>query len=367
MKSSLLEDASDHISEEAIANSAASLVPADTILVVARSGILAHSLPVARVGRPLAFNQDIKAILPDKEKVDPEYLYWFIRGNEPALITRGVKKGATVHSLQSGAIENLMVPLPPHHEQRRIVDLLSRAEGIVRLRREAQKKARAIIPALFLDMFGDPATNPKGWPTVTVGDLVYAAQDGPHVSPSYADAGIPFLSTRHIRPGQILFDDLKFLAQEEAEKQWKKCKPQRGDVLYTKGGTTGLAAAIDFDAEIAVWVHVAVLKTDHSKVFPLWLESMLNSDFCYRQSQELTHGIANRDLGLKRMVKIEAYLPPKEEQLRFVELALRFRAMQEQQASGTSKAEATFNSLLARVFSENGRETAQPLKEVAVA
>lgn len=350
MKSSVLEDATDHISEEAVASSATTVVPEGSTLVVVRSGILVHSVPIAQTKRPLAFNQDIKALIPISSAIDRDYLFWFMRGSEQFLLARGVKKGATVHSLQSGAVENLVVPLPPLDEQRRIVDLLSRAEGIVRLRREAQRKAAEIIPALFLDMFGDPATNPKAWPVVTVGDLIHSAQDGPHVSPIYADSGIPFLSTRHVKPGQILFEDLKFLTREEAAKQWKKCKPQRGDVLYTKGGTTGLAAAIDFDTEIAVWVHVAVLKTDHSKVHPLWLESMLNTDFCYRQSQELTHGIANRDLGLKRMVRISAYLPPKAEQQRFVEFALRIRAVREQQASAVGKAEATFKALLARVF-----------------
>jgi type I restriction enzyme S subunit len=54
------------------------------------------------------------------------------------------------------------LPVPPLAEQRRLVDLLSRSEGIVRLRREAEKKAAELIPALFLDLFGDPATNPKG-------------------------------------------------------------------------------------------------------------------------------------------------------------------------------------------------------------
>ena len=62
--------------------------------------------------------------------------------------------------------------VPPLPEQRRIVDLLSRAEGIVRLRREAEKKAAELIPALFLDMFGDPATNPKGWPVESLGKHV---------------------------------------------------------------------------------------------------------------------------------------------------------------------------------------------------
>lgn len=64
------------------------------------------------------------------------------------------------------------VPLPPLDEQRRIVDLLERAAGIRRLREQALAKARAIVPALFLDMFGDPASNPKGWPVVTLGNAI---------------------------------------------------------------------------------------------------------------------------------------------------------------------------------------------------
>lgn len=74
MKSSFLCDATDHVSAHAIDNSSASIVPENSILIVVRSGILAHSLPVARVGKPLTFNQDIKAVIPNQEKIDPEYL-----------------------------------------------------------------------------------------------------------------------------------------------------------------------------------------------------------------------------------------------------------------------------------------------------
>ena len=63
-------------------------------------------------------------------------------------------------------IFSLELVLPSLTEQRRIVDLLSRANGIVRLRRDAQKKAAELIPAIFVEIFGDPRWNPKGWPTL---------------------------------------------------------------------------------------------------------------------------------------------------------------------------------------------------------
>lgn len=171
MKLSFIIDTTDHVSGLAVENSAASVVLPGSILTVVRSGILAHSFPIAQIGRPLTFNQDIKAVIPFDESVSEDYVYWFLRSCENEVVSRGVKKGATVHSVQSGFIENLMVPLRSEAEQRRIVDLLSRAEGVVRLRREAQKKTSELIPAIFLEMFGDPSTNPKGWKVTTFGDV----------------------------------------------------------------------------------------------------------------------------------------------------------------------------------------------------
>jgi type I restriction enzyme S subunit len=121
---------------------------------------------------------------------------------------------------------------------------------------------------------------------------------------------VPFLSTRHVWAGQVSWDDLKYISEEDAQVHWRKCKPEPGDVLYTKGGTTGLAARVTSALPFAIWVHIALLKTDHEKDTPSWLEAMLNSGYCHLQSQALTRGIANRDLGLTRMVNIAMYHPP---------------------------------------------------------
>ena len=107
---------------------------------------------------------------------------------------------------------------------------------------------------------------------------------------------------------------------------------------------------VDFDEDVAVWVHVALLKTNHALVESMWLECMLNSTYCYRQSQELTHGIANRDLGLKRMVNIDMYLPQRELQINFAQRVREVKSIITQQSAATAKAQATFDALLAQSF-----------------
>ncbi|MFI5113476.1 MAG: restriction endonuclease subunit S [Terriglobales bacterium] len=167
-----LREPQDLISDEALSASAACLVPAGTVLAVVRSGVLAHSFPVALARQPLSFNQDIKALIPDQQRILPQFLHLFLRAAEKEIVHRGVKRGATVHSMQAGFLESMLVRLPHLDEQRRIVEILDRAASVRRLRCQAQDTAGQLIPALFNKMFGDPATNPMGWPVVAMRALL---------------------------------------------------------------------------------------------------------------------------------------------------------------------------------------------------
>jgi type I restriction enzyme M protein len=149
MKETYLFDAIDHISEAAIKNSATKTVPENTILVVNRSGILAHSFPVALARREVAFNQDINAIVCDLGKLNPEYLLNYLLSSEKIIVSTGVKRGGTVHSLYSNFLSELSIPVPPLDVQNSIVASIENERQIVDANRELiriyeQKIQRAI-------------------------------------------------------------------------------------------------------------------------------------------------------------------------------------------------------------------------------
>jgi type I restriction enzyme S subunit len=154
---------------------------------------------------------------------------------------------------------------------------------------------------------------PDTWAWSNLGQLSWSVKDGPHYSPQYSETGIPFITGGNIRPEGIDFSTAKHVTPELHAELSKRCKPEYGDLLYTKGGTTGIARVNTETREFDVWVHVAVLKLVNL-IERFYLQHVLNSPFCHRQSQRYTHGVGNQDLGLTRMIWITVPIPPLEEQ-----------------------------------------------------
>jgi len=144
IKSFDLTVSQDRISESAIQDSATRLIESGTILVVGRSGVLAHTLPVGIVRQPSTFNQDIKAIVPNAS-YDSEFVALCIKAKQEYVLKDGVKRGPTVHSLLAYFIENLEIPQLPIKKQRQIATRLkAQLAEVDKARQAAETQLREI-------------------------------------------------------------------------------------------------------------------------------------------------------------------------------------------------------------------------------
>lgn len=123
MKVRVIRDTADHVSEAGVRASSTRVVPANSVLMVTRSGILRHSLPVAITGRPVALNQDLKALQPLPD-VDAGFVAYWIEASQDVLLSFWRKEGTTVESLETDLIRETPLPLPPHGQQRAIASFL---------------------------------------------------------------------------------------------------------------------------------------------------------------------------------------------------------------------------------------------------
>jgi restriction endonuclease S subunit len=155
--SPIVTSARSHITSEAIQNSATNRVPAGTVLLVTRTSVG----KVAIAGIDLCFSQDITALIPDSQKFDVTYLVHFLRTRQPYF--ERLSRGATIKGVTREVVENLEIPLPSLPEQRRIAAILDKADAIHRKRQRAMARMNDFLHSMFLEMFGDPVTNPKAW------------------------------------------------------------------------------------------------------------------------------------------------------------------------------------------------------------
>ena len=236
---------------------------------------------------------------------------------------------------------------------KKAVETLEKVSEIIALRKRELSSLDDLIKARFVEMFGDPATNPMRWSETTIGDECFYIKDGPHKSlPDIGkeNGGHPFISVRNIVNGYIDFSTARYISDEDYANAIKKCHPEKGDMLYSKGGTTGIAKLIDIDEEFANWVHVAVLKFDKSKLNGIFFENMLNGDYCFEQSQRLTKGIANRDLVLSAMAQIKMYRPPMEIQKQFADFVNQVDKSKVAIQKALDKTQMLFDSLMQEYF-----------------
>ena len=112
MKRDLITDAQDHITQDAVDNSATNLVKPGSVLVVVRSGILIHTLPVAIADREVALNQDLKAVLP-RDGVSSRYLALALKAFERDILHTCAKSGTTVQNLEIPVFLRFKIPDSP--------------------------------------------------------------------------------------------------------------------------------------------------------------------------------------------------------------------------------------------------------------
>jgi type I restriction enzyme S subunit len=157
MRTLLLEDSEDHVTKDAIAQSAANLIPPQSILLVFRSGILAHSVPVGITTRSVAFNQDLKALIPSHDNLSPWFaLGWCLAAKQ--LLLSCVKKGATVHSIDNSKFQALEFIIPPTALQSTFEKNFKEIIAIEDIRHSAQEKLERLFATLLHRAFSGDLT-----------------------------------------------------------------------------------------------------------------------------------------------------------------------------------------------------------------
>jgi type I restriction enzyme S subunit len=294
-------------------------------------------------------------VLRPTSRILSEYVFHFIRRTSfRATCKANFTGSAGQQRVPKSFLEKVAIPLPPLNEQRRIVGLLDRAAEIRRRADAARAKARAIIPALFLDTFGDPATNPKGWPVQSLNEI---ADIGSGLTKGRKFNGTPTEPTPYLRVANVQADrlDLTEIKMIDATDDDRvRCRLLPGDLLMTEGGD------LDKLGRCAMWRGEIDLCLHQNHIFRVRMGFSVIPDYsrAFMQS-EAARGyflrVAKRTTGIASINKTQlgqlpVWVPPLHLQTAFAEQASRLDSLARHLDAAAAKAEAMAAGLSAEVF-----------------
>ena len=284
-------------------------------------------------------------VKPIKDSSD--YIEYCLRHIKP----NSLVKDEAYPSISLQDISNLKIPLPSLEEQIKISKQLYICTQIINKHKKQLERYDTLIKSRFIEMFGDPVSNPMGWEVKKLGNICTKISDGVHAKPEYTSTGKPFISVVNINSGKLLFDDCKYVSEEAYEKMIKSTHPEKGDVLYTKvGATYGIPALVDTDKDFCLYVSVALLKPKSEIVNSQFLTISMAQPYIKNQADKRIKGIGVPDLHLNQIREFDILLPPLELQNQFKDFVQQIDKSKFAVQKALEKTETLYKSLMQRYF-----------------
>jgi type I restriction enzyme S subunit len=297
---------------------------------------------------------DIYVLICNPEAILPDYVAYYLRSSAVVRRLTELVGGAHLPRVNEKNLLGLPIELPPFSEQERIVGILNEADQLWRLRTEADRRTKDLIPALFHEMFGDATANPRHYPRFRIGDITKLVTSG--LTPlggaeNYIADGPYFFRSQNIQMNQIDFEDIACLPVEIHESMGRT-KVHEGDVLLNiTGASIGRVAWVEkLDREANVNQHVCIIRPNQELILPPFLSVFLSTPYGQEVINQIQAGASRQGLNHEQVRSIMVLVPPISEQRTFVARINEIQLWREEQANSRRRVEDLFQSLLQQAF-----------------
>lgn len=300
---------------------------------------------------PCLINEHVFRLSVKPDLADSKYVFYYLyspEGNHDVMLDF---RGATIGGISQEFVKKVRIPLPPLPEQQRIVDILDKADRLRRLRRFALELGESYLQSVFLEMFGDPVTNPMGWETSSISGLgkVQTGNTPSRKEPENYGDYIEWIKSDNIIDGKIYVEKSREMLSERGFKKGRFVEFNSVLVTCIAGSPTSIGNVALTNRKVAFNQQINAV-SPYDDVNPIFLYGLL------RVSKPLVQ--RSTTLGMKRIItksKFEKLLlikPPHELQEKFANVIISSTRLRSQQREATRQAEHLFQSLMVWAFEE---------------
>jgi type I restriction enzyme S subunit len=310
---------------------------------------------LAKIARPDfsgICSTDILPILPGPD-LDRRYLAHFLLRPESVAWATSRAAGANLPRLSPRGLAEMTIPVPPLPEQRRIADVLDRAEALRAKRRAALARLDALTQSIFLDMFGDPARPPNHPAIEPLGKhLVFVTSGSRGWAQYYAPTGSRFIRSLDVQMNRFGVEDMAFVVPPQ-NAEARRTQVRGGDVLLTiTGSRIGRVAAVPDELQGSyISQHVAILRVNSKRLDPIFLAHFLSLEAGgQRQIAKAQYGQTKPGLNFEQIRRFQIPVPSIDLQREFARRVAWVEQLKSTHQASLSDLDALFASLQHRAF-----------------
>ncbi len=306
----IITDSVRKITELAVKQTGLSPIPKGTVILSSRAPIG----KVAIAGCEMYCNQGFKNLICS-EKIDNRYLYWFLKGNTEFLNSLG--RGATFKEISKSIVASIEINVPDLKEQLVVVENLEKINRIITLRKKELNELDNLIRARFVEMFGDPISNPYRYDKVPLSELA-DIKIGPFGSllhkEDYIEGGHPLLNPSHIADGKILSDD-KLTISDEKYEELSAYQLKTGDVVMGRRGEMGRCAVVPRDGFLCGTG--SILIRTKGEITADYIQKIISFPSFKKSIEDMAVGQTMPNLNVPIVSRFQIIKPPMEVQDRY--------------------------------------------------
>ncbi len=291
--------------------------PKDILMSVrAPIGALNYAQEKCCIGRGLA------AITPDKDKLSLEFLYWFLRGKNSELNSKGT--GSTFKAISKKTLEEIRVPLIDLEKQQKMAQALEKTYSVIQMRTKQLKELDDLIKARFVELFGDPTENPNGYQINRLSDYIISLTSGSRGWAKYCvnDGNEWFITIKNVKDCSIITDNMQPIkAPDNAEA--RRTKVKEGDLLISITADLGRTGVVTKKiAEHGAYInqHLSCIRLDREVLNPLFVAHYMESPAGKEQFIAKNQSAVKAGLNFNSIKSLKLMIPPMEKQNEFEQL-----------------------------------------------
>lgn len=316
---------------------------------------------IGTIGNPVLVNREINFAIKNvalykfkNSSINNKYFYYLLKSSYVLKQIDNLSRGGTQKFVSLSNIRNFEIPIPPIETQMKIANVLDKAQELIDKRKEQIQKLDKFVQSVFLDMFGDPVKNPKGWEKGKIRDLISDVTYGTSEKADDIKGNYPILRMNNITyKGSWDFTSLKYIELEE--KEIERFTVKKGDILFNRTNSkelVGKTAVFKLNKPMAFAGYLIRVRANQ-KANPDYISAFLNSIY----GKTILKGMCKSIIGManinaKELQSIDNLIPPIELQNKFAEIVEEVERQKELMEKSLAEMENNFKSIMQKAFRE---------------